>query len=59
MGNGINFEQGGSAALTCAWAYFRLPEFKGRSFRELDILFSRRIPAAKFRTTVISEDEES
>lgn len=44
----------GSTALVC-WvtAYFFLPEMKHRSFRELDILFNRKVPARKFKSTLI------
>lgn len=44
----------GSTALVC-WvlAYFTLPELKGRSYRENDILFNRRIAARKFKTTFV------
>jgi SP family general alpha glucoside:H+ symporter-like MFS transporter len=44
----------GSTAIVC-WvsAYFFLPEFKHRSYRELDILFNRRVPARQFKKTVI------
>lgn len=46
-------------AATCfgclAWTYFRLPEPKGRTYGELDILFERRIPARKFKETVVEE----
>ena len=31
--------------------YFFMPEFKNRSYAELDELFTRRIPARKFKTT--------
>ncbi|RSH76957.1 uncharacterized protein EHS24_003895 [Apiotrichum porosum] len=48
----------GSAGLAFVWAYFRLPETKGRSFRELDILFERRVPSRKFKETVIQETDE-
>ena len=44
----------GGTALACwviAWFFF--PELKGRSYREVDIMFHRRIPARKFKTTVI------
>ena len=41
----------GSAALVTLWVFFRLPECKGRSFRELDILFERGVPARKFAST--------
>jgi len=34
-------------------AYFFLPEMKHRSYRELDILFARKVPAKKFKTTSI------
>jgi SP family general alpha glucoside:H+ symporter-like MFS transporter len=44
----------GGTALTC-WviAWFTLPELKGRSYREVDIMFHRKIPARMFKTTVI------
>ena len=35
------------------WTYFRLPECKGRTYRELDILFERRVPAKKFVATQV------
>jgi SP family general alpha glucoside:H+ symporter-like MFS transporter len=35
--------------------YFRLPEPKGRTFGELDILFEDRVPARKFATTQVDE----
>ncbi|USP75370.1 uncharacterized protein yc1106_02644 [Curvularia clavata] len=45
------------------WAFFRLPEPKGRTYGELDILFERRVPARKFATTVVDSfhvsDDES
>jgi SP family general alpha glucoside:H+ symporter-like MFS transporter len=40
------------------WAIFRLPECKGRSYRELDVLFERKVPARKFKQTVVAEDED-
>jgi len=48
----------GSAVLAFVWAFFRLPETKGRSFRELDILFERGVPARKFATTVVDAADE-
>jgi SP family general alpha glucoside:H+ symporter-like MFS transporter len=30
---------------------------KGRSYRELDVLFERRISARKFKETVVGQDE--
>lgn len=40
------------------WAFFRLPECKGRSYRELDVLFERKVPARKFKKTEVAEDED-
>ncbi|KAJ5624467.1 maltose permease [Penicillium lagena] len=44
---------GGTACVCWIMAYFFLPELKHRSYRETDILFNRRIPARKFKRTVI------
>lgn len=35
-------------------AYFFLPELKHRSYRESDILFNRKVPARKFKSTIIN-----
>ena len=37
------------------WTYFRLPEPKGRTYGELDILFEQRVPARKFAETRVEE----
>ncbi|KAF8855164.1 maltose permease MAL31 [Acephala macrosclerotiorum] len=42
-----------TAFATFVWAYFRLPESKGRTFEDLDILFAKQIPARKFATTEV------
>ncbi|KXX73305.1 Maltose permease MAL31 [Madurella mycetomatis] len=42
------FFWGGTAFIVFIWAYFRLPEIKGRTYEELDILFANKIPARKF-----------
>lgn len=47
----------GTGMLGLVWSYFRLPEPKGRSYGELDILFEQRVPARKFKTTVVDEFE--
>ena len=48
----------GSTAVVCwVMAYFFLPELKHRSYREADILFHRRIPARKFKSTIIDVKE--
>ncbi len=43
----------GLCFLCLLWAYFRLPEPKGRTYGELDVLFERRVSARKFRTTAV------
>ncbi|KAL6872197.1 general substrate transporter [Trichoderma novae-zelandiae] len=44
---------GGTACVCWLMAYFFLPELKHRTYRESDILFNRRVPARKFKLTVI------
>jgi SP family general alpha glucoside:H+ symporter-like MFS transporter len=40
-----------------AWQW--LPEMKGRSYREIDILFRRKVQARKWKkTTVDAQDDE-
>ena len=50
----------GATGLCCLiTAYFFLPEFRGRSYREIDILFKRKIPARQWTKTVIDvQDDE-
>lgn len=43
----------GSCALCCLWTFFRLPEPKGRSYGELDVLFQQKVPARRFRHTIV------
>ncbi|KAF2159163.1 hypothetical protein M409DRAFT_71180 [Zasmidium cellare ATCC 36951] len=50
----------GATALVClVVAWWGLPEMKNRSYREIDILFKRRVPARKWKKTEVglSEDE--
>lgn len=49
---------GGFSALATVWCYFRLPETKGRTYEELDIMFEAGIPARKFKDYRISEAQE-
>ncbi|KAL3952556.1 hypothetical protein ACCO45_012499 [Purpureocillium lilacinum] len=44
---------GGTAIVCWIMAYFFLPELKHRSYREADILFNRKVPARKFKSTII------
>lgn len=43
----------GSAAVTTVWAYYRLPECKGRTYKELDLLFAKGLTARKFSSTEV------
>lgn len=43
------FVWGGTALLMTIWAYFRLPETKGRPYDELDILFAKGVSARRFK----------
>lgn len=40
----------GLGVLNIAWVYFCLPETKGRTFEELDIMFQNRVPTRRFKT---------
>jgi len=42
------FFWGGCSFLFFVWTFFRLPETKGKTFEELDILFANRVPAREF-----------
>lgn len=42
------FITGGFMLACFTWTYFRLPECKGRTYEELDILFKNKVPARKF-----------
>ncbi|KAH7347170.1 general substrate transporter [Plectosphaerella cucumerina] len=43
----------GSCFLSTIWVYFRLPEPRGRTYAELDLLFEHGVPARKFAKTQI------
>ncbi|KAI1388950.1 sugar transporter [Hypoxylon trugodes] len=43
----------GTNAIFTAWVFFRLPETKGRTYAEIDILFDNKVPARKFAVTKI------
>ncbi|TDZ39123.1 Maltose permease MAL31 [Colletotrichum sidae] len=43
----------GTCLLSSIWVYFRLPEPKGRTYAELDLLFEHGVPARQFAKTTI------
>ena len=57
LGAKCGYVWGGTALVVTVLSYFCIPEMKGRSYRELDILFNRRISARKFAETKISVEE--
>jgi SP family general alpha glucoside:H+ symporter-like MFS transporter len=54
----IEFLYGGISIFSLAWCYFRLPETKGRTYEELDLMFAKKLPARKFRDYVIEGLDE-
>ncbi|KAI1270397.1 sugar transporter [Xylariaceae sp. FL1019] len=50
-GNYAGFFWAGSCFLCLIYAYFRIPEPRGRTFAELDLLFEKGISARKFAST--------
>lgn len=39
---------GGISLVATAWCWFRLPETKGRTYEELDVMFETKVPVRKF-----------
>lgn len=48
----------GLCFLCLVWSYFRLPEPKGRTYAELDILFEQKVSARKFSSTRLNIFED-
>lgn len=48
LGARVGFVYGGCSFLALLWAFFFLPELKGRSLEELDEMFEARVPTTKF-----------
>jgi MFS transporter, SP family, general alpha glucoside:H+ symporter len=40
----------GFTLISFVWSYFRLPETRGLSAGQIDLLFTRKVPARKFQT---------
>ncbi|KAJ5273163.1 hypothetical protein N7478_008288 [Penicillium angulare] len=58
-GNYAGFFWGGICFLCIIYAFFRIPEPRGRSFAELDLLFERNVSARKFATTQVDVFDET
>ncbi|GJN87875.1 hypothetical protein Rhopal_000830-T1 [Rhodotorula paludigena] len=46
---------GGMCFLCATWTYFRVPEPRGRTYGELDILFQNKVSARKFAKTSVDQ----
>lgn len=57
-GNYTGFFWAGICFCCIVYTYFRVPEPKGRSFAELDMLFERGVSARKFASTKVDVFEE-
>jgi len=44
------FLWGGFCVVSTLWCYFRIPETKGRTYEEIDLMFENRVPIKDFRT---------
>lgn len=58
-GNYAGFFWGGICFLCIIYTYFRVPEPKGRSFAELDLLFEQGVSARKFASTQVDVFDET
>ncbi|KAF1849038.1 maltose permease MAL61 [Cucurbitaria berberidis CBS 394.84] len=59
LGGKCGYVWGATGFVCFVLAYFFLPEMKGRSYREIDILFKRKVPARQWTKTVVDiQDDE-
>lgn len=49
----------GICSLFLVWSFFRVPEPKGRTYGELDILFEKKVLARKFKETEVLAAEQT
>lgn len=47
-----------TAFICLVLSYFYLPEMKGRSYREIDILFNRKVDARKWPQTEVDINDD-
>ncbi|TAQ85014.1 hypothetical protein B7494_g6662 [Chlorociboria aeruginascens] len=45
----LGFFFGGLSAMSFTWSWFRVPETKGRTFEELDLMFEKRLKTRAFK----------
>jgi SP family general alpha glucoside:H+ symporter-like MFS transporter len=49
----LGFFFGGLSLPCLVWCWYRVPEMKGRTYEELDIMFERKVETRQFRDYVI------
>ncbi|KAH8903552.1 alpha glucoside transporter [Coniochaeta sp. PMI_546] len=58
LGGRCGYVWGATGFVCFLLSYFYLPEMKGRSYREIDILFKRHVPARKWKQTVVDLNDD-
>ncbi|KAK4449698.1 alpha-glucosides permease MPH2 [Podospora aff. communis PSN243] len=58
LGGKCGYVWGATGFVCFVVAYFYLPEMKGRSYREIDILFKRKVPARQWKKTVLDLNDD-
>ncbi|VUC31640.1 unnamed protein product [Clonostachys rosea] len=58
LGGKCGYVWGGTGFFCFVVAYFYLPEMKDRSYREIDILFKRKVNARKWTKTVVDINDD-
>ncbi|KAJ5194499.1 uncharacterized protein N7498_007937 [Penicillium cinerascens] len=51
------FLAGGLGLICALWGFFRLPDCKGRTYEELDIMFSKNLKASQFKSYQIDRQQ--
>ncbi|KAF1837859.1 general substrate transporter [Decorospora gaudefroyi] len=59
LGGKCGYVWAGTGFVCFILAYFFLPEMKNRSYREIDILFKRKVPARQWTKTVVDVQDDS
>jgi len=58
LGGKCGYVWGATGFLCLVTAYFHLPEMKGRSYREIDILFKRKVDARHWKKQVVDINDD-
>jgi len=58
LGGKCGYVWGATGLICFLVAYFFLPEMKNRSYREIDILFNRHVPARKWSQTEVDVNDD-